>query len=136
MAKRIYVIGLQPNLHERPDGVAGRLINEIARLRDASLLLAGDRPYREYPLDWTLRSLEAAGFHLVDAQEFPINYGTRFIESQLAMCTQAAGKLTDRRLAMAIVRNAADLKARALTASQMMGGLPYGTDYVIAAEPA
>ena len=134
--KRIYVIGLQPYLHARSDCAAGRLISEIGRLRDASLLLAGDRPYREFPLDWTLRSLETAGFHLVDAKEFPINYGARFVESQLAMCSQAAAKLTDRKLAMGLLRHAAELKVRALTASQMMGGLPYGSDYIIAAEPA
>lgn len=134
--RRIYVIGLQPYIHGRPSGEPGRLINEIGRLRDACLLLAGDSPYREFPLDWTLRSLESAGFRPVDVQELPIKYGARFIESQLAMCNHAAGKLADRNLAMAILRHTADLQARALAASKRHGGLRHGTDYVVAAEPA
>lgn len=135
VARRLYVIGLQPYIHGRPDDDAGRTINEIGRLRDACLLLSGDSPYREYPLDWTLRSLEAAGFRVVDAELVPITYGPRFIHSQLAMCSQATGKLADRRLAVELLRHVADLQARALALSQRLGGLRHGHDYVVVAEP-
>lgn len=136
VAKRLYVIGLQPYIHGRPDTAAGQLINEIGRLRDACLLMAGDSPYREYPLDWTLRSLEAASFRIVDAQLVPITYGARFIQSQLAMCSQAAGKLADRSLAVALLRHVADLEARALATARQKGGLAHGNDYIVVAEPA
>lgn len=133
---RLYLIGLQPYVHGRPDTDAGRLINEIGRLRDACLLMAGDSPYREYPLDWTLRHLEAASFRVVDAQVLPITYGARFIQSQLAMCTQAANKLQDRRLAVSLLQHVAELEARALAASHQLGGLAHGNDYIVVAEPA
>lgn len=136
VGKRLYMIGLQPYLHGRPDDAAGRIINEIARLRDASLLLSGDSPYREYPLDWALRSLERAGFRVIDAELVPITYGPRFIHSQLAMCSHAAGKLPDRRLAVELLRHVADLQARALALAQQQGGLAHGHDYVVVAEPA
>lgn len=133
--KRMYVIGLQPYIHGRPDTPAGKLINDIGRLRDACLLLAGDSPYREFPLDWTMRSLEASGFHVADAELVPITYGPRFIRSQLAMCHRAIGKLADRNLAVAMLRHISELEARALASSQQLGGLSHGNDYVIVAEP-
>lgn len=135
VAKRLYVIGLQPYIHGRPDTAAGRIVNEIGRLRDACLLLAGDGPYREYPLDWSLRSLEAAGFRIVDARLLPITYGPRFIHSQLAMCMRAIDKLPDRGLAVALHRHAADVQARALATCRQLGGLRHGDDYLIVAEP-
>lgn len=136
VGKRLYLIGLQPYIHGRPETAAGQLINEIGRLRDACLLLAGDSPYREYPLDWTLRSLEAASFRVVDAQLVPITYGPRFIQSQLAMCNQAVNKLADRTLAVGLLRHIADLEAQALAAAKQFGGLPHGNDYLVVAEPA
>lgn len=136
VGKRLYMIGLQPYVHGQPDTEAGRMVNDIGRLRDACLLMAGDSPYREYPLDWALRSLEAAGFRIIDAQLVAITYGSRFIESQLAMCSQAAGKLPDRTLAVALLRHVADLQARALALARQRGGLAHGHDYVVVAEPA
>jgi hypothetical protein len=133
--KRLYVIGLQPYIHGRPDTLAGRMVNEIGRLRDACLLLSGDGPYREYPLEWTLRSLEGAGFRVVDALPVPITYGPRFIQSQLAMCSQATTTLADRRLAVELLRHVADLQARALALSKQLSGLQHGNDYLIVAEP-
>lgn len=136
VAKRLYVIGLQPYIHGRPDGSAGQMVNDIGRLRDACLLLSGDSPYREYPLEWSLASLEAAGLRVLDAELVPITYGPRFINSQLQMCSRAVGKLADRRLAVELLRHIADLQARALALSQQLGGLHHGHDYVVVAEPA
>ena len=47
---RIYVIGLEPYGIAHDEG--GAIVWEIARLRDACILLAGDRCYREYPRAW------------------------------------------------------------------------------------
>ncbi|MEG0183108.1 MAG: class I SAM-dependent methyltransferase [Stenotrophomonas sp.] len=135
VGQRLYMIGLQPYIHGRPDGAAGAMVNAIGRLRDACLLLCGDSPYREYPLQWALRSLEAARFRVIDAQQVPITYGPRFIQSQLAMCSHAAGKLADRRLAVELLRHVDDLQMRALALSQQLGGLQHGHDYIIVAEP-
>ncbi len=117
-----------------PEEPAGRLVNEIGRLRDACLLLAGDRPYREYPLDWVLRHLEGAGFKPMEVQRFPIRYGEKFINSQLDLCTQSLDRLRDRSLAVAFQRHVASLRERALALASTEGGLRHGYDYLIAAE--
>ncbi|WP_411834352.1 class I SAM-dependent methyltransferase [Pseudoxanthomonas mexicana] len=132
---RLYVIGLEPYVPYAPSDPDGRLVVEIGRLRDACLLMAGDHPYREYPLDWTLRQLARSGFRVVDAERIAIRYGERFVHSQLDMCTHAAGRFHDRALAVAMLAHVADLRARALAHLRREGGLRHGHDYVVVAEP-
>lgn len=136
VGKRLYVIGLEPYVPYFPTDPAGRLVCEIGRLRDACLLLAGERPYREYPMGWVLRHLRLAGFRPLDAQRYAIRYGERFINSQLDMCDQRLSRLRDRSLALAMSEHVAQLRDRALAFAAAEGGLRYGHDYVIAAEPA
>jgi hypothetical protein len=133
---RLYVVGLEPYVHGVPDEPEAFLINRIGRVRDACLLLAGDQPYREYPLDWTLRQLQLAGFRVVDAERIPIRYGPRFVHSQLDMCTQAMSKLEDRALAVALLADIEALRRPALALAGQQGGLRHGHDYIVVAEPA
>jgi len=132
---RLYVIGLNPYVHGRPEDPAGRLVNDIARLRDACFLLAGDQPYREYPLEWTLRQLERANLRVVDAEVMAISYRERFVHSQLDMCTQAITQLDSRGLAVRLQEEIAELRQRALAYIAREGGLRHGHDYLIVAEP-
>ncbi|HEY9254826.1 MAG TPA: class I SAM-dependent methyltransferase [Stenotrophomonas sp.] len=132
---RLYVIGLNPYVHGRPEDPAGRLVNDIARLRDACFLLAGDQPYREYPLEWTLRQLERANLRVVDAEVMAISYRERFVHSQLDMCTQAITRLDSRGLAVRLQEEIAELRQRALAYIAREGGLRHGHDYLIVAEP-
>jgi hypothetical protein len=135
VGKRLYIIGLEPYVPFPTDDNAGRIIVEIGRLRDACLLLGNDRPYREYPMDWVLRQLKFAGYRIVDAQRIPIRYGERFINSQLDMCTQTLNTLHDRSLAIALQQHIAEVRRRALVLNAMEGGLQFGHDYIIVAEP-
>jgi hypothetical protein len=132
---RLYVVGLDPYVPYVPEEPAGRIVNEIGRLRDACLLLSGDRPYREYPLDWVLRHLKSAGLRPVDVQRFPVRYGERFINSQLDLCTQSLDRVRDRSLAVSLQAHVATLRERALALASAEGGLRHGYDYLIAAEP-
>ena len=132
--KRLYVIGLEPYVCHFPDEPAGRTISGIGRLRDACLLLGGDLPYREYPMDWVLRKLEQAGFQVIDAHLIGIRYGERFINSQLDMCARALGKLRDRQLALALQQHVAELRNGALALCRREGSLRCGHDYVVVAE--
>lgn len=133
--RRLYVIGLEPYVPHFPTDEAGRIVCEIGRLRDACLLLAGERPYREYPMDWVLRQLRLAGFRPLDTQRFAIRYGERFVNSQLNMCDERLRRLTDRGLALAMTDHVAQLRERALAVVSAEGGLRHGYDYVIAAQP-
>jgi hypothetical protein len=49
----------------------------VTKLRDACILLARSRPYREHPTDWVIRHLEKTGLHVLDVATFPrkYNYG-------------------------------------------------------------
>jgi hypothetical protein len=56
---KLYIVGLQPI----PDSFGSdrnspeNIICEVRKVRDACILLAGDRCYREYPLDWIERQI-------------------------------------------------------------------------------
>jgi threonine dehydrogenase-like Zn-dependent dehydrogenase len=43
-------------------GPAGRLLAAVAEVRDAAVLLSGERPYREFPLSWYLDAVGALGW--------------------------------------------------------------------------
>lgn len=135
VTRRFYLLGLQPYVPGVPTDADGRLVNEIGRLRDACLLLSNDQPYREYPLDWTLRQLERAAFRVVDAETIAIRYGERFVHSQLDMCAQAVGRLRNRALAAPMLAHIADLRTRAVAHIAREGGLRHGHDYIVVAEP-
>lgn len=136
VAGRLYLVGLEPYVPILdPATEAGQLVCEIGRLRDACLLLAGERPYREFPMDWILHQLERAGYRIIDARRFPIRYRERFIHSQLDMCVRRIERLSDRWLAASLDAHVADLRARAVAQAQADDGLRFGADYVVAAEP-
>lgn len=135
VGRRLYLIGLEPYVPHVPSDPDGRLVNEIGRLRDACLLLSGDRPYREYPMHWVLRHLELAKFRVVDAQTFPIHYRERFVISQLDLCSQALDRLKDRSVAVAMLAHVAALRDRALAFLGREGAIRHGNDYIVVAEP-
>jgi hypothetical protein len=133
---RLYVVGLDPYVPtDEPGDVAGRIVWRIGRLRDSCLLLAGERPYREYPAEWVVDNLRRSGFEPVAAERFPIRFGARFVEAQIAMCAPRIARLPDRTLAAALEGHAAALRADALAVIEREGALAAGADYVIAAEP-
>lgn len=132
---RLYLIGLEPYVQFEPESPAGKIIWEIGRVRDACLLLAGERPYREYPLDWTLRQLGRAGFRMVESRRFPIRYRARYIHSQLDMCQNRLARFSSRELGTAMHGYVDGLRARALALNEREDSLSHGHDYVVAAEP-
>lgn len=132
---RLYVVGVEPYIPYIPESAAGRMVCDIGRLRDACLLLAGDRPYREYPLEWVLRQLTLSGFRIVNVQRVPIRYGERFINSQLDLCSEAAGKIANRELAVSLHSHIAQLRNRALMLMEREQGLRHGHDYIVVAQP-
>jgi len=136
VAQRLYVIGLEPYVPYWPkaDNAAGRLVCEIGRLRDSCLLLSGGRPYREYPAQWVVHQLQQAGFGILDARYFPVQYGERFVNNQLNMCERHIDKLQNSTLAHALRDHAQQLRQRALAFIAEHGALAHGSDYVIAAQ--
>lgn len=130
----LYAVGLAP-YPDVADTPGGRIVLEIARLRDACILLAGHRCYREYPFDWTVRHLEAAGFTIDEAVSFPIVYNARFIRGQLDVCERKLPAFTDRALAATFANTIAELRDRALKLAETERGIRFGEDWVVAARP-
>lgn len=135
IARRLYIVGLEPYVNTQADTPAGKLVREIGRFRDACLLLKGESPYREYPAQWLVDHLEASDFRVIEARRFPIRYKEWFVNSQIDMCAPRLAKLADRSLAEALTAKGEELRVRALTLIQQEGGLRHGHDYVLAAEP-
>ncbi|GLE51076.1 hypothetical protein ATCCBAA256_06650 [Mycobacterium montefiorense] len=132
---RLYIIGLEPYVQFQPTTESGRVICEIGRVRDACLLLAGERPYREFPLDWMQRRLGLAGFRVLEARRFPIRYRARYVNGQLNMCLARLERFPSKDLGIAMRDYLEELRARALELELRENGLSHGNDYVIAVEP-
>lgn len=130
VGERLYTIGLNPYV-ESDESPAARVVREIARLRDACILLAGHRPNREYPLDWVLRALESSGYGVEEVRVFPILYGKSFIDGQLGVCSSKLRFFKDAALAARMETTIAELKERAIAVCENQGGLPFGEDYVV-----
>jgi hypothetical protein len=135
VGQHLFLIGLEPFPDVAPSE-GGQLILEVARLRDACILLAGHRCYREYPLDWVLRQLAQAGFAVQQHRLVPIVFGERYVRGQLGVCRRKLPLLRDRALAQELERHVQDLERRALQHLQRSGGVHFGHDYVVWATPA
>ena len=132
----LYVTGLEPYVPAaRPETRAGRVVWEIGRFRDACLLLAGDRPYREYPSPWVVDHVQRAGFAVRKVKHFTIRYKERFVNAQIDMCAPGLEALADRALARALGERGEALRAEALEVISAEGALRYCRNYVVAAEP-
>lgn len=132
---RLYITAVEPYVPLVEKDECGRLIGDIGRFRDAVLLLAGQRPYREYPSDWMSRALQRSGFKPVAGKRFPIRYGERFVKGQLDMCRKRMHHIQDKQLQQGLLSELETLEKRGLELSAKHNGIPYGHDYVIAAEP-
>ncbi len=132
----MYVTGLEPYVPTpRPETKAGQLLWEIGRYRDACMLLAGDRPYREYPAPWAVDQLHAAGFAVRNVKHFTIGYKERFVNAQIDMCGPRLESLHDNVLAQALKARGEALRSEALDLIKSEGALRHCRNYVIAAEP-
>ena len=131
---RLYIVGLSPT--DRDDtSEAGRFVRQVHELRDACILLAGHRCYREYPLSWVLRSLSGSGFRVVHSERVPIIYRERFVDGQLDVCVRKL-PFIDQGLVPGLRGRIEVLRQHGHTLVRRFGGLRVGSDYVVAAEPA
>ncbi|HCH65672.1 MAG: hypothetical protein CL927_19960 [Deltaproteobacteria bacterium] len=129
---RLYVVGLEP-YPDRAADPGGQLVLEIARLRDACILLAGHRCYREYPREWVHRTLAQAGFEVDSSEAIPIVYRRRFVDGQLDVCVRKLPFITDLGLRASLKAHIESLRTRAHAHLLRVGTIPFGADYVIAA---
>ncbi len=135
-AKRLYVTGMEPYVVERPEDEAGALIWEIGRYRDSCLVLAGEHPYREFPLKWVLGELQRSGFKPVAARKFPIRFQAKFVNGQIDTCRPHLERIADQALGQALIAHGEELRSRALAFVEGHGSLSHGFAHAVAADPA
>ncbi|WP_019625874.1 class I SAM-dependent methyltransferase [Thioalkalivibrio sp. ALJT] len=135
VGERLYLVGVEPYVLIEPKDEAAAIVREIGRLRDACLLIAGNRPYREYPSSWVMRHLGSAGFRVLNVRYFPIQYRERFVNGQLDLCLRQLPHFSDAGLAKAMHHQIEALRKRALPLARSQEGLKHGADYLITAEP-
>ncbi len=135
---RLYIVGLQPI----PDSYGDKdspqnIICEVRKVRDACILLAGDRCYREYPLDWVTRQVnmtksEGANLKLIDSYTFPILYRHHTIVKQINVGRRKLARFPTKGLADDMRKVLDDLEKRSKAACEKMPDkrIPLGFDYV------
>lgn len=134
VATRLYLVGLEP-YRGAGDDAGGRLVLEIANLRDACILHAGHRCHREYPSDWVIGQLESSGFSVEEEKRFPIIYGTKFINEQLDVCRRKLEFIENQELVSGLRSRIDKLREKALAFYDVHRGIRFGYDYVISARP-
>lgn len=133
---RLYLTGVEPYVPLPAKTAAGRIIRRIGSLRDACVLLAGERPYREFPLPWIRHQLERAGFRVIAERRFTNIYRESFVNKQLDLCVEQLDRIGSSTLAQALRSEIESLRSEAVALAATEDGLRHGADHVVAAEPA
>jgi hypothetical protein len=121
---RVHLVGLEPQPRD------GSELDEVCRIRDACILLAGHRMYREYPRELVIRWLDRAGYRVRESEDFPNRIGPRFINGQLDVAVRKLPLIRDVATREALRGAIGELRERALA----RGERSWGCDYVIEAE--
>lgn len=137
---RLYIVGLEPI----PDTAPGdaNIICRVREVRDACILLASHRCYREYPVEWIQRQIQKSqndgvdhtGLKLVRTTTFPILYRHATIVNQINVARTKLQHFPTPELAdqMKVVLD--DLEEQSLKATTERGRIRLGFDYVVTAE--
>jgi hypothetical protein len=132
---RLYIVGLEPI----PDTCPGdaNIICKVRQVRDACILLAGHRCYREYPVEWIRRQIETLpDLELKHSSRFPIMYRHGTIVKQINVARTKIRLFDAPELAESMGKVLDDLERQSLEATQRSptGRLTLGFDYVVSAE--
>jgi SAM-dependent methyltransferase len=130
----LYIIGMYP-IPDHADGSA-EIITEIRRVRDACILLAGHRPYRELPSEWIIRHLQKEGFEVRKTRNFSILHSKDSAVRQIRVARSKLELMENGAVRGGMQLYLDDLEARVEEAvdDTESGNIPLSHDYVIAAD--
>lgn len=137
---RLYIVGLQPIPDTVPSDCLdanAAIICRVRQVRDACILLAGHRCYREYPVDWVHRKIaNCPGLELKHTKEFPILYRHATVVKQINVGRSKLKFMPTVQLQEAMGQILDDLETESLqaTAAAPMNRIQMGFDYVVTAE--
>lgn len=129
---RLYIVGLEPI----PDKVEGpaNVICKVRQVRDACILLAGHRCYREYPLDWIKKQVEGIPeLKLLETRQFPILYRFNTIQRQINVGRNKFSLFPTDALKKSMKEVLDDLERQSKDATAA-GPIKFGFDYVVTIE--
>jgi hypothetical protein len=129
---RLYLIGLEP-WPATADTDGGRILLEMARLRDAAFILAGDRPYREYPSSWVADTLGRVGFEVASIKHYGNLYKHGHVTAQLRVAERYAQKAPAGALRAGLLAQIDALRRRAMACAALNAGVRISSDYIIVA---
>ena len=129
---RLYFVGIEP-FPEKDDTPHGQLLIDVAKTRDACILLAGERPYREYPLQWVLTHLKQSGYVIESVASISSTYSAEFVRRQIAVGESKLHKFADPALRQAMRAYTAGLRARV---AALRWPFQFQDDYVVSARVA
>lgn len=131
---RLYLVGMNPI----PDQATppADIVTELRRARDACIILADHRPYREFPLDWVTRHMERSGFRIVRSKSFTILHSLDSMTRQLRVAQSKLPYMRDPGLRQGMQGYLQDLGERIQSAVVTVEGgrIPLSFDYIVAAE--
>ena len=128
----LYIIGQEP-FSKKPTTPQGKLVDEVVRLRDACILLAGHNCYREYPRSWVIRSLQSSGFIVCQQKVFPIRINESYLHRQLQVCQNKLAFFRNKMIAREISFHITELKQRVSNLLPNHRSFFFGEDYAIQA---
>jgi len=159
---RLYIVGLEPipDSYGTPPNSPQAIISDVRRIRDACILLAGDRCYREYPVEWIERQLHSKQaqpsppahtndstnnnhssntprLHWLASKQFPILYSHRTIVKQIEVARKKLPQIPSKALARELSNTLRELELRSYAATEQISKttrIQCGFDYVVSAE--
>ena len=135
---RLLILGMEPISDEGDDksGVA-KITTDIKHVRDACQLLAGERPYREFPLSWIERTLDKVdGLTIVQRKIFPYKYTFEKLAEQIDLGRRRVDKFSSEELKAVMTGLLDELEAKSLkiTTGLKDGTFMSGFNYVVVVE--
>lgn len=133
---KLYIVGLQPI----PDQAKGdaNVICKVRQVRDACILLAGHRCYREFPVEWIHAQINnnVKTLKLKTTTHFPILYRHETIVTQINVGRSKFPLFPSPELAASMKKVLDDLEQQSLQATKRAPGgrIRLGFDYVVVAK--
>lgn len=115
---------------------AAWLVLDTERVRDASMMLSHQRPYREFPQAWVEATLEKKGMEVVQSKHFPSTATASYLNSQLKWARKEARKVAAPSLSAALLEQISMLQ-RDVDRNKMLqqeGGVAVGGLYCLVAK--
>eukprot|EP00522_Entomoneis_paludosa_P018332 CAMPEP_0172453752 /NCGR_PEP_ID=MMETSP1065-20121228/10938_1 /TAXON_ID=265537 /ORGANISM="Amphiprora paludosa, Strain CCMP125" /LENGTH=286 /DNA_ID=CAMNT_0013205959 /DNA_START=144 /DNA_END=1004 /DNA_ORIENTATION=- len=134
---KLFIVGLQPIPDRTPNDPDANLICKVREVRDACILLAGHRCYREYPVDWIQRQVQTCpGLILDHTSQFPILYKQETIVKQINVARSKFQYFPTPGLSTAMAAVLDDLESKLWEATQRSptGRIQLGFDYIVTAQ--